>query len=132
MIEESIIYKLQHTVAVSAIVAKRFYPLKLKQGCTFPAISYQLITSNRIHDMSGPKGVAVKLLQITCWAESYSEIKTLASKVRIALDGFRGTINSETDIGGIALMGDHDDYDPDTGIYSEILEFSVPHGESLS
>lgn len=132
MIEQRVQYKLRHTAAIAAIVSNRIYPVQLPQEFTLPAITYQLISNQRIHAIDGPIGVAIPRVQIDCYADTYSEVKTLADKVRITFDGFRGSIATETDIGGIYLESEQDIYSADTEIYRVSMDFMIPHGESLT
>jgi len=132
MIEESIHYELRHDADITALVSNRIYPLLLPQEVTYPAISFQLISSQRIHDIGGPTGRAHPRIQIDCWAETYSGVKDLSNEVRLCLDGFKGTINAETDIGGIYLDGERDIYEVSIDIYRVTMDFFVPHGESTT
>lgn len=84
------------------------YP-RLPQPPTFPAIRYQLIWNNRQTAVDGTQtGPLETGLQIDCIAASYSEAKTLADSVRVALNRYTGSwgslkclfcsLQSETDL----------------------------------
>lgn len=121
---------------VAALVANsdspttyRIYPLRLPQGYTLPAISYQRISADRTHTLSGPIGRVWPRFQVDCWAESYSTVRDLADKVRLALDGHKGSMGGESNVGGVHLMGEHDLFEEATEIHRVTLDFSIPYFE---
>jgi len=131
-IEKDIHYKLKKDVDVSALVSKRIYPMKLPQGWTLPAITYQRVSGVREHNLSGPSGRARPRFQIDCWDDDYLDAKDLANKVRLCLDGFKGDINTESDVGGIILEADRDIWEESINVYRISMDFIIPHFEATS
>jgi len=131
-IEKDIYYQLTDDTDVSTLVGDRVYPMKLPQGWTLPAITYQRISGERAHCLNGPSGRARPRFQIDCWAEDYDGAKDLSDKVRLCLDGFKGDINTESDVGGITLEGDRDIWEEDIKIYRITMDFIIPHFEATS
>jgi len=129
-IEKDIHYQLTDDTDVSALVSSRVYPMKLPQGWTLPAITYQRISGERAHNLSGPSGRARPRFQIDCWAADYDGGKDLANKVRLCLDGFKGDINTESDVGGITLEADRDIWEDDIDVYRISMDFIIPHFEA--
>ena len=129
-IEKDIHYALSDDADVSTLVSSRVYPMKLPQGWTLPAITYQRISGERAHCLGGPSGRARPRFQIDCWAEDYDGAKDLADKVRLCLDGFKGNINTESDVGGIILEGDRDIWEEEINIYRVTMDFIIPHFEA--
>jgi len=115
---------------VSALVGTRVYPLKLPQGYTLPAISYQRVSGDRLATLSGPTGRANPRFQIDCWASTYSGVRDLASKVRQALDGHKGGLGGEDDVGGISIEGDRDLFEENTEVFRVTMDFFIPHFET--
>ena len=70
------------------------YPAKIPQSASLPAIVYTLVSRPHVHDLSGNGGLADATVQIDCWAETYSEARTIAEAVRHCLQGFVGTMAS--------------------------------------
>jgi hypothetical protein len=73
---------------VAALVASRIYALKLPQPPTLPAVTYQRISAQRDHTLSGPSGLVRSRVQIDAWGRTYSEAKSVADAVRRALAHF--------------------------------------------
>jgi len=72
---------------VSGLVSTRVYPEVMPQGVTYPAISYQRISTVRYNMLSGVDDFTQVRIQVDCWDSSYSGVKTLAAAVKSALDG---------------------------------------------
>jgi hypothetical protein len=94
--EEAIYIKLLATTPVTALVVGRVYPNYLPENASLAAIVYQRISGPRIHNMSGTSGTASPRIQITSWGATYKKAKELSAAVRVALDGFSGTITQST------------------------------------
>lgn len=128
-IEQDLYYKLKNNANVSGVVSSRIYPMQLPQGWTLPALTYQRISTPRATILSGPSGRARPRFQIDCWADNYETIKDLATKVRGCLDGFKGDINTESNVGGIILESERDILEDEINVYRVIMEFIIPHFE---
>lgn len=128
-IETGLFTHLTTDANVSAIVDARVYPLRLMQGYTLPALTYQRISTERKPTLSGPNERVVGRFQINCFAATYSAARALADKVRISLDGRKGTLGSEDDVGGISIQGEWEDDDQQTDVYRIMLDFRIPYTE---
>lgn len=116
MTEKAIYAILAADTDVAALVATRIYPVRRVQGDALPAIVYRRISSTHIHSTQGSSGACNARIQIDCWAATYAGAKTLADKVRLALDGYHGTagtidvhhilIEDETDLAAGFLGGE--------------------------
>ena len=128
---EEILYSLLTNESdVTDLTGLRIYPNLLPQGCAMPAITYQRISGHREHCLGGPSGRARPRFQIDCWAADYDGAKDLANKVRLCLDGFKGDINTESDVGGITLEADRDIWEDDINVYRISMDFIIPHFET--
>ena len=130
MIEKDIHYELSNDTDVKALVSTRVYPLKLPQGWTLPAITYQLVSNERAHTLAGPSGRIRPRFQIDCWDDDYEDVKTLATAVRQCLDGFKDDSNTESDIGGITLVGERDIWEEQIKLFRISMDFIIPHFET--
>lgn len=135
-IETSLRTALINDTDVAALVANsdspatyRIYPLRIAQGATLPAITYQRISGPREYMLSGPTGRVRPRFQVDCWAGSYSIVKDLASKVRSALNGLNGSMGDDT-VHGIELESERDGYEEETEYRRVILEFKIPYIET--
>lgn len=69
----------------------RIYPLHLPQDSTYPAISYQQISTIRTHRFGQDGSVIRVRVQLNCWGKTYADVQTLAGEVESRLSRFRGT-----------------------------------------
>jgi hypothetical protein len=92
--EESLFSALTNDAGVSALVSARVYPMSLPQKPTYPAISYQVIADEEHPAMSVNVDTRTVRVQVSCWATSYSGVKSLANAVKSALDRRTGTTAS--------------------------------------
>jgi hypothetical protein len=129
-IEKDIHYILKNDADVAALVNTRIYPMKLPQGWTLPAITYQRISGDRAAKYAGASGRARPRFQIDCWASDYDGVKDLADKVRKCLDGYKGDINTENNVGGIHLEGDRDIWEDNIDVFRVTMDFVIPHFET--
>lgn len=129
-IEQDLFDRLRNNANVSGVVSSRIYPVKLPQAWTLPAITYQRISTPRAHIMSGLSGRARPRFQIDCWADDYGTVKDLAIKVGGCLDGFKGDLNTESNVGGIILDSERDIYEDEIDVYRVLMEFIIPHFET--
>lgn len=72
--------------------------------------------------------------EIDCWADSYSGADTLAEAVRQELQGFSGTMGSDT-VTSVTLDDEEDAYEPpddgsDEGIFRITLRYRIQYRES--
>ena len=128
-IEIALYAHLTNDTGVNALVGSRVYPLQLSQGAALPAISYQRISGPREYDLAGPTGRSRPRMQIDCWANSYSTVKNLASKVISSLNGLNGNMGG-VDVDGIELEGERDGFEETTEYKRVILEFKIPCKET--
>ncbi len=128
MIEEALYTHLISHAGLTAIVGNRIYPVLLPQDVTFPAVTYQRISTVREYAQEGPSGLAHPRFQFSCWAETYEEAKAVAEQIRFALSGYKGTINNVR-IDAVYIEDDNDIYDPETNIYHVALDATIWHEE---
>jgi len=77
--------------ATNDLVSGRVYPYLRQQGAIFPAIVYELDTTEPEQGMGGYLSLTRATLTVNCIASTYSGAKILASNVRSALNGYTGT-----------------------------------------
>lgn len=80
---------------VNGLIAGRIYPEIMPQDVVYPAISYQRISTVRYQMLEGVDDFTQARLQVDCWSDTYSGVKSLATAVKSALDGATGTLGSQ-------------------------------------
>ena len=120
MLEESIFSHLSTVAAITTYVgassSARIYPVYLPQDPTYPAISYQRISSQPHVSMGGFCNLDNPRIQIDCWATSYSDAKGMAEAVRDAMMSASAFNALE--------ISDQDLFEPDLEIYRVSIDFS--------
>ena len=122
-------------VAANTVADDRMRPLELLREPPMPAITYQRISTPRPLAHNGDQGYAMFRVQINCWAErtvtgsGYAQVKQLAEEVRLALNGFSGTVAGVV-VGLIQIDGERDETDPERNFERVLLEASGNYREA--
>lgn len=116
--------QLAATSAVTDLVSTRIYRAQLPQAPTYPAISYFLVSADRIYEHDGAAGMNESRVQIDCWAETAEGARALGEAVRAALEAVTGTWGSDT-IQHSFLDNEQHVYDDEIGLHHRSLDFLV-------
>lgn len=117
MVEEDLFYQLSTYAGLSTYVDDRIFPIIMPQNPTFPAITYQRISTNRTQAMDGATGHENPWFQIDIWSENYSELKA----IEIQLLGAMDAATAYTSL----LQNRQDQYESGLEIYRATLDFSA-------
>jgi hypothetical protein len=128
LIEQGIYWHLTQTVGVSSLVSTRIYPALMPQNPTFPCLTYQRISTHRYRIYHGAGQAAAPRFQIDSWAVSYAGAKALAAAVRVALDGYHGSMSPVT-VGACEIVNETDVYDEEARVYRVIQDYRILHNE---
>lgn len=104
--------------AVTAIVSTRVYPVRLPQGTTLPAVTYQRVAGASEFDHEGSAGLGRGRWQFDCWALSYAAMVALAESVRAALATY-----------GARIVNVIDMPEPEITIWRRLVELYLWHQE---
>lgn len=126
--EEALYSRLSGFAGITALCSTRIFPVKIPDNTTMPCLSYHRISGSRIESMTGSSALVYARFQIDCWGRKYSDVKALAEQVRLALEGYKGTIAGVT-IYGVNYLGDLDLYEDDSQTFRVLTEFLVHHNE---
>lgn len=125
MMEYELRTKLLSDATVAAILATRLYPVILPQNTIFPAATYQIIDTPRDNTLDGPSGLARPKIQFTLWATKADNVKALARAIRLALNGFKGTLPDGSDVKSVLLEDERETYESDVNLHRIDLDFVV-------
>ena len=95
-VEDGLYAELAGNAGVSAIVGTRIYPEQRPQNSAVPAITYQRVSVERLQTLTGPVALTNVRVQINCYDNNYSGVKTLSVAVRSALDGVVNSLGGTT------------------------------------
>jgi len=115
---------LSANAAVSAIVSNRIYPEIAAQGATLPLVVYKFTGLQPSDTKSGVSTLDEESYVLVAISESYTDVTALASKVRIALDRYTGTVNG-VEVQSAQLTGYDSDYDSANAVYTAATEFTL-------
>ena len=128
-VEAAVFDLLSSDAGVSGVVSNRIYPVKLPQDPTYPALTYFRVSALRHSVMGNDTGLVEKRIQVSSWAELYSEVNNLAELVRDAMQRTRGTF-AGVEILDIFMEGDGPEiWEDDVGAYQAITDCNVIYRE---
>ena len=93
----------------TALVSTRVYPNTAPQDATLPYVVYEQESARRLETFGGSSGNARAVVEIAAWDETYDGARALGEQIRLALEGFSGTVASVV-IDYVTLDGDRDEY----------------------
>lgn len=107
----------------------RVYPVKLPQSPALPATVYRRLESGLVRLIDGTYSTFRKpLFEITTWAATYSEAKTIADETRRVTALLAGTVREEIRVQRVLMEDEEqDDYDDETRNYSVTQTLKIHH-----
>jgi len=129
MIDAAIFTKLTTTAGITALVSSRVYPMRLPQGVTFPAISFDRVSTD-VRDLThnGTNQTAQGTFQFSCFAEDPKTVKQVAAAVVSALHGWKGTVSGEK-IFRSMVLNETDLFDEDMAIFQVAIDVAIMYRE---
>lgn len=127
MIEEGLYAHLSTNNDISAVVGDRIYLSRLPQEPTLPAVVYSNISGIPYMTMNAKGSLDRSRFQVDCWGSNALEAKSLAQKVRSALEGFRGQMGNEVVHAVIPIEVGMDDFDDVVDAFRIIAEYNIWH-----
>jgi hypothetical protein len=107
---ESVVYtRLTTRPTLAMYVGFQVYPVAVPKGAEFPFIVYRRANISRESSLSGPLFRPEVNIQIASWAMTYDGARVVADEVRLALDGYTGSLAGVT-IHDMRLVSETDDY----------------------
>ena len=135
MIENAIRGRLLDSTGVTALIGSsssaRAYHLRLPEGVTLPAVTYQRISRVGFPDYAGDTDLATRRIQVDSWAGTGESAASLGEEIRKSLDGFRGTVATVA-IRGAFLVDEAQEYEVETGLHRLRQDFMVSHSEEVA
>jgi hypothetical protein len=77
-------------------VGTKIAPLHAPQSWSLPYVTYQVVSDPPTHAMLQDATIYNPLVQVDIWAPTYSRAKQIASKVKIRLKDYGGTITVQS------------------------------------
>lgn len=137
-IMSAIIDELENDAGVAAIVSDRISANQANQGAALPYIVVDRIGNDHFHNATSASGMASPTFQVTCWETEQGKNETLATAVREALDGFKGTMGSGGDTANVRTcwLGSEVDLQDDRkgnkfSAHGTAMDFDIMHKETV-
>lgn len=86
-------YLLSASTGITALVGDRIRISKADQGDVLPYIIYRKSNGSFPKSKDGNSSLAMAIIEVEVYAETYSKLADIASKVRQVLDNQKGTID---------------------------------------
>lgn len=120
---------------ITDLISTRVFPLTIPQKTSLPAMTYQLTSADPMTVMTGHDGLTFSTFFLGSFSTSYSTIKDLTEKVRLALDGTTGTYASVS-VKEITHETTSDSYTPpqnkgEVGVYSTTLTVRMGYTSTI-
>lgn len=121
-----------YTYCSTLSTGTRTYPLTLPQNATTPAHTYQRVSGDTdlTHDSAQDhpnytgKRYESDRFQFSSYADTYDGAEAVAIELRDALVGYRGTWG-DVEISSVLPVLWLDDYEPDTGLFRFIADYTI-------
>jgi len=112
--------------------ADRVFPKVLAQGVARPAIVYHRVSGRHEHTHDGPTEYQEARFQLDLVGKNHDQLVRLEAAVKVALDGFRGTMGGtggpEVDGAFVEDFG-RDDYDDELEEHVRSLDVLIEFAE---
>jgi hypothetical protein len=95
--------------SVTSLVGTRIYPLLAPKTAALPFITWRRSGISREHTLAGPMGVPNVSVEMQSFAATYEDVREVADRVRLVLDGYGGTVNN-VEVKHVSLEQESDDF----------------------
>lgn len=95
--------------SVTSMVGTRVYPLLAPKTAALPFITWRRSGISREHTLAGPMGMPNVSVEMQSFAATYEDVRELADRVRVVLDGYGGTVNN-VEVKNVSLEQESDDF----------------------
>ena len=129
LIEEGLITYLLAQSGVTAYVGEQIHFVHAPQNVTAPYIIIIKISGVREHSHDGSSELAHPRFQLSVFANTYSEVKGIASALQTVLQTYSGTMGS-VNVDVVFYDNEVDMYEQETGLYHTALDYIIWHTES--
>ena len=108
---------------VTGLIQSRFHPVRLPEGVTLPAATYQRVGGGPRNSLDGfTNGLTNVLLQIDIWARTPDAAREIAAAISARMNTMTTTLRS-------VLQSEDDDYEPETKLFRIIQQYSCWHSQ---
>jgi hypothetical protein len=99
------------------------YYVKFPDNVSFPSWRLQRIRGSPTVSHDGDTGMETALLQVSCFAKTYKEVKELAESIKAVCSGYSGLMGSIP--ARIFIKNETDLYEPDAKLFHVALDMEI-------
>jgi hypothetical protein len=114
---------------VATLIGTRMYPMRLPQGVTMPAVTYNRIFGTSEYGHDGAAHLGRGRIQLDCWADTYEDMVNLAEACRVALTGYVGAMGDNPNVVARAV-NTIDFSEPESKLWRRIVETGLWYQEA--
>lgn len=114
---------------LTALVGDRIWPNTFPEQPVFPGVVYTRTDGNTLQAHDGRVPLGWSVFQIDSFAADSTLVDSVAEQVRLALQGFTGTV-AGVRIDGVLSERVHDWYEPEAKLWRVSRDFKVWHAET--
>lgn len=120
---------------LSGSIPVMVYPHHLPEDASYPAVTYQVVSSRHGHTIAGAAGWRQIRVQVDCWGYDLEQMLGLAESIRTKLHGYIGQMGSSK-IQFIQLSGQRDLHEkPEPGsdkwLYRRSTDYLIKVAEDI-
>ena len=103
----------------------RLYPIQAPQNATYPCVVYTVVTNEGDYAHDGPTEIGEKRYQFDVMAEDPLDLERGGDILKSLLSGFKGTMNSRSNVGYIFLDNEIEIRDKELEKYTKSIDFRI-------
>lgn len=94
MLETGLYAYVQAGAALTALIGDRVYPITAPQAVSLPYMTFQRVSTQPTHDLSGPDPLSKCRVQFDCYGEQPLGAKQVSEALRALIDGYQGMMGT--------------------------------------
>ena len=130
--EQYLVDKITGTSSITDIIGTaggKVSPMNRDVSIAIPCIVYRTANETALDALDGYVGMSEYRVEVTCISSTYSQAKSIADLVRLALDEQPGVLD-DTNVQYVRYDSSRDHYDrprdgSESGIHKSVLEFII-------
>lgn len=109
------------------LVALRIYPVRFPQNVTFPCVTFQIVTSQRISAMGSDTAIVMSRVQVDGWHTTYDGARSLSAAIIDQLQRWRAS--SPDVIHDSFIENESSEMDDDAELFRAFVEAKISYNE---
>lgn len=128
MIEDALYSRLSQDAALTALIARRVYPLMAPQTVVAPYLVFMKVVEMASGTLCAQDPMVRGLFQFDSYAKTFKQVQLIAKALRDALIDFRGAVD-DTYIASIRLENEMHVLEPEPGLFRVSTSLFIWHGD---